>query len=95
MSLIIPVCSMMLPASMKNGIAIREKESHAKNIFCAIVMALADGVITKNGMTDTPIAMAIGQPRIRKANKITSIKASIDYTPDSLLLKCFLYTSII
>ena len=66
---------MMPPASMKNGIAIRENESHAANIFCAIVMALADGVSTKNGMTATPIAMAIGHPRTRKIKKIASIKA--------------------
>ena len=87
---------MIPPASMKNGMAMREKESQAVNIFCAMVMPLADGVSTKNGITETPIAIAIGQPRIRNAKKIIRINASIYFSNlSSFFLKWSLYISII
>ena len=77
---------------------VRDVEVRGKKVLlrCDFNVPLADGVSTKNGITETPIAIAIGQPRIRNAKKIIRINASIYFSNlSSFFLKWSLYISII
>ena len=69
-----PPCSMMDPATIKNGIAIIGKESVAEYILCAMTVKGTSPVTMSVTIAANPTQRAMGMPRIKSRANMPNSK---------------------
>jgi hypothetical protein len=73
-----PPCSMIPPASMKKGMAMKGKESTAVNIRCPMTMGLVGRLVTSMpAMEAKPMHTAMGTPRQSSTKSVRNIARPI------------------